>query len=198
MVHGVHARLMITRGTKYTPYQSPKVNVGPPTICCIAEFKEAAASGQHIQEPKGIKLSTVWTRRGYADSQDQKLNSHSKINCITACIAAIKAGADEALMLDPHGQVATCNSTHFFIVRDGEVWTSGGNHCIPGITRGNIVQLCHDNGIPCYEKDFSMYEVGFLIKRIASTHQPTDIDTDHTHTRTLVPKPEPGMGGLWR
>ena len=110
-------------------------------------------------EPTGIKLTTVWTRRGYADSQDQKLNSHSKINCITACVAAIKAGADEALMLDPHGQVATCNSTHFFIVRDGEVWTSGGNHCIPGITRGNILKLCRENGIPCYEKDFSMYEV---------------------------------------
>jgi branched-chain amino acid aminotransferase len=94
MVHGVHARLMITRGLKHTPYQSPKVNVGPPTICCIAEFKEAAVSGQHVEEPKGISLSTVWTRRGNADSQDQKLNSHSKINCISACIAAIKAGAD--------------------------------------------------------------------------------------------------------
>merc|ERR1712153_55701 len=88
-----------------------------------------------------------------------KLNSHSKINCITACISAQKAGFDEALMLDPHGQVATCNSVHFFIVRNGEVWTSGGNYCIPGITRNNILQLCHENGIPAYEKDFSLFDV---------------------------------------
>jgi len=159
MVHGVHARLMITRGVKDTPYQSPKVNKGPPTICVIAEYKESAASGTQVADPAGIKLATVWTRRGYADSQDQKLNSHSKINCITACIAAVHSGADEALMLDPTGQVATCNSTHFFIVRDGEVWTSQGNHCIPGITRSNIIKVCRDNGIVCHEKDFSMYEV---------------------------------------
>jgi len=157
MVHGVHARLMITRGEKYTPYQSPKVNIGPPTICCIAEYKEKP--GAATADPSGIKLFTVHVRRGYADSQDQKLNSHSKINCITACIAAIKAGADEALMLDPHGQVATCNSTHFFIVRDGEVLTSGGAYCIPGITRANILQVCRENGIPCRETDFSLYDV---------------------------------------
>jgi len=157
MLNGVHARLMITRGEKYTPYQSPKVNIGPPTICCIAEYKEK--SGGASSEPVGIRLSTAHVRRGYADSQDQKLNSHSKINCITACIAAIKAGADEALMLDPHGQVATCNSTHFFIVYNGEVLTSGGAYCIPGITRGNILKVCRENGIPCRETDFSLYEV---------------------------------------
>ncbi|MGI9462295.1 MAG: aminotransferase class IV, partial [Aestuariivirgaceae bacterium] len=87
------------------------------------------------------------------------LNSHSKLNCITACIQATKAGADEGLMLDPHGFVATCNSTHFFIVRRGEVWTSSGQYCIPGITRGNIIQLCRDNDIPVHEKAFSLYEV---------------------------------------
>ena len=91
--------------------------------------------------------------------QDQKLNSHSKLNCITACIQAANAGADEALMLDPHGFVATCNSTHFFIVRRGEVWTSTGQYCLAGITRGNIIALCRENGIPVFEKDFSLYDV---------------------------------------
>ncbi len=95
---------------------------------------------------------TVNVRRGYPDVQDQKLNSHSKLNCITACIQAMNAGADEALMLDPHGFVATCNSTHFFIVRRGEVWTSTGQYCIPGITRGNMIRLCAENGIPVFEK----------------------------------------------
>ncbi len=98
-------------------------------------------------------------RRGAPDVQDQKLNSHSKLNCITACIQAMNAGADEALMLDPLGFVATCNSTHFFIVRRGEVWTSTGQYCIPGITRGNMIRLCRDNGIPVFEKQFSLYDV---------------------------------------
>jgi branched-chain amino acid aminotransferase len=101
----------------------------------------------------------VHVRRGYPDVQDQKLNSHSKLNCITACIQATKAGADEALMLDPHGFVATCNSTHFFIVRRGELWTSTGQYCIPGITRGNIIRLARDNDIPVFEKPFSLYDV---------------------------------------
>jgi branched-chain amino acid aminotransferase len=106
-----------------------------------------------------MSLHTVNVRRGYPDVQDQKLNSHSKLNCITACIQATNAGADEALMLDPHGFVATCNSTHFFIVRRGEVWTSTGQYCIPGITRGNMIALCRDNGIPVFEKSFSLYDV---------------------------------------
>lgn len=155
MVDNVHARLMVSRGEKVTPYQGPSVNLGPPSIVCIAEHKP----GTGLPEGEGLRLHTVHVRRGYADVQDQKLNSHSKINCVTACIAAAKAGADEALMLDPHGQVATCNSVHFFIVRNGEVWTSGGNYCIPGITRGNVIRLCRENGIPVYEKDFSLYEV---------------------------------------
>lgn len=159
MKSGCHARLMISRGEKWTPYQGPAVNKGPPTIVCIAEHKPPAGPDSPAQV-NGIKLHTVHVRRGYADSQDQKLNSHSKINCVSACIAANKAGADEGLMLDPHGQVATCNSVHFFIVRNnGEVWTSGGNYCIPGITRGNIIQICKDNQIPVFEKDFSLYDV---------------------------------------
>ncbi len=98
-------------------------------------------------------------RRGYPDVQDQKLNSHSKLNCITACIQAAKAGADEALMLDPHGFVATCNSTHFFIVRDGEVWTSSGDYCLGGITRRTVIDLCRENRIPVFEKSFSLTDV---------------------------------------
>ena len=155
MEDGVHIRLMVTRGIKSTPYQDPRVTISPATIVIIPEYK--------VPNPKklteGITLYTVSVRRGYPDVQDQKLNSHSKLNCITACIQATKAGVDEGLMLDPHGFVATCNSTHFFIVRRGEVWTSTGQYCIPGITRGNIIQLCRDNGIPVHEKPFSLYEV---------------------------------------
>ena len=119
------------------------------------------SEGVHIRLmiTRGLRLFTVHVRRGAPDVQDPKLNSHSKLNCITACIQATKAGADEALMLDPHGFVATCNSTHFFIVRGGEVWTSTGQYCIPGITRGNLIRLCKKNGIPVFERDFSLYDV---------------------------------------
>lgn len=153
---GVHARLMVTRGLKSTPYQSPKVNVGNPTIVCTIEYK---APADESKLGRGLKLATVHVRRGFPDIQDQKLNSHSKLNCISACIQAQKARADEALMLDPHGFVATCNSTHFFIVRNGEVWTSRGGYCIPGITRGAVIRLCRENKIPVFEKDFSNYDV---------------------------------------
>jgi len=112
---GVHVRLMVTRGVKRTPYQDPRVTVGPATIVIIPEYKTASAETAE----RGLSLFTVHVRRGYPDVQDPKLNSHSKLNCITACIQAYTAGADEALMLDPHGFVATCNSTHFFIVRKG-------------------------------------------------------------------------------
>jgi branched-chain amino acid aminotransferase len=101
----------------------------------------------------------VHVRRGYPDVQDPKLNSHSKLNCITACIQAAKAGADEALMLDPHGFVATCNSTHFFIVRKDEVWTSSGDYCLGGITRGKVIALCEQNGIPVRQRNFSLTDV---------------------------------------
>jgi branched-chain amino acid aminotransferase len=108
---------------------------------------------------RGIRLFTVHVRRGAPDVQDPKLYSHSKLNCILACIQAQKAGYDEALMLDPHGFVATCNSTHFFIVRKGEVWTSTGKYCLGGITRANVVRLCRDHSIPVFEKDFSLTDV---------------------------------------
>jgi branched-chain amino acid aminotransferase len=155
MSDGVHIRLMITRGVKATPYQDPRVTIGAPTIVIIPEYKEP--NPQKMRD--GITLHTVNVRRGAPDVQDQKLNSHSKLNCITACIQSANAGADEALMLDPLGFVATCNSTHFFIVRRGELWTSSGQYCIPGITRGNMLRVAKSLGIPAHEKQFSLYDV---------------------------------------
>lgn len=155
MEDGVHIRLMVSRGIKATPYQDPRVTITPPTIVIIAEYKTPQPEALN----KGLALFTVHVRRGYPDVQDPKLNSHSKLNCITACIQATKAGADEALMLDPHGFVATCNSTHFFIVRKDQVWTSSGDYCLDGITRGNIISLCRKNDIPVFEKNFSLTEV---------------------------------------
>ena len=155
MHDGVHIRLMVTRGEKITPYQDPRCTIPGSTIVIIAEYKNP--SPRKIEG--GIKLFTTHVRRGYPDVQDQKMNSHSKINCIQACIQAAKAGADEALMLDPHGFVATCNSTHFFIVTQGEVWTSTGDFCLGGITRSKIIQLCEDNNIPVKQKNFSLFDV---------------------------------------
>ena len=155
MKDGVHVRLMVTRGIKRTPYQDPRVTIGPATIVIIPEHKDPLPDTVE----RGLKLFTVHVRRGYPDVQDPKLNSHSKLNCITACIQAYTAGADEGLMLDPHGFVATCNSTHFFIVRKGEVWTSTGQYCLGGITRGNVLAICRANGIPSFEKSFSLTDV---------------------------------------
>ena len=155
MRKGVSIRLMISRGIKSTPNQDPRVTVGGPTIVIIAEFKEPDPE----LLSRGLRIFTVHVRRGHPDVQDPRLNTHSKLNCITACIQAIKAGFDEALMLDPQGFVATCNSTHFFIVRDGEVWTSTGDYCLAGITRANVISLCRHNGIPSFEKNFSLSQV---------------------------------------
>lgn len=155
MRDGVHLRLMVTRGIKRTPYQDPRVVIGPATIVIIPEFKNPLPATVE----RGLKLFTVHVRRGYPDVQDNKLNSHSKLNCITACIQAYTAGADEGLMLDPHGFVATCNSTHFFIVRKGEVWTSTGQYCLGGITRANVLAMCREAGIPAFEKSFSLTDV---------------------------------------
>lgn len=155
MDEGVHVRLMVTRGVRSTPYQDPRVAVSPATVVIIPEYKEPDAA---VYE-RGLKLFTVHVRRGDPAVQDQKINSHSKLNCILASIQATQAGADEALMLDPHGFVATCNSTHFFIVRKGEVWTSSGKYCLGGITRGLVLEICKDAGIPAYEKDFSLTDV---------------------------------------
>ncbi len=155
MDDGVHIRVMVTRGVKSTPYQDPRATITPPTIVIIPEYKESLPN---VVE-QGIRLFTVHVRRGYPDVQDQKLNSHSKLNCIMACIQATKAGADEALMLDPHGFVATCNSTHFFIVTNGQVWTSSGDYCLGGITRGVVLEICRNHGIVCCERNFSLTDV---------------------------------------
>jgi len=152
MSDGVHIRLMVTRGLRSTPYQDPRVIVSGATIVIAAEYKQPP-EGLH---ERGLKLFTVHVRRGDPAVQDQKINSHSKLNCILACIQAIEAGADEGLMLDPHGFVATCNSTHFFIVRNGEVWTSSGKYCLGGITRGLTLEIAREAGIPAVEKDFSL------------------------------------------
>ena len=152
---GVHIRLMITRGIRSTPYQDPRVIISPATIVIIPEYKDPLPA----MIESGVTLFTVHVRRGDSAVQDPKLNSHSKLNCITACIQATKAGANEALMLDPQGFVATCNSTHFFIVRKGEVWTSSGDYCLGGITRANIIAICGENSIPIFEKNFSLTDV---------------------------------------
>jgi branched-chain amino acid aminotransferase len=155
MEDGVHVRLMVTRGVRSTPYQDPRVVVGGATIVIIPEFKEPDPA---IYE-RGLKLFTVHVRRGDPAVQDQKINSHSKLNCILASIQATQAGADEALMLDPQGFVATCNSTHFFIVRADELWTSSGKYCLGGITRGLVLEIAREAGIPAIEKDFSLTDV---------------------------------------
>jgi branched-chain amino acid aminotransferase len=159
MADGVHVRLMVTRGIKRTPYQDPRVTVGPATVVIIPERKEPMPATVST----GITLFTTHVRRATPDTLDPKLNAHSKLNDITACIQAYTAGADEALMLDPHGFVATCNSTHFFIVVDGEdgpeVWTSDGRFCLGGITRGNVLRVCKDAGLPARETTFSLTDV---------------------------------------
>jgi len=156
MRDGVHVRLMVTRGVKSTPYQDPRVTVGPATVVIVAEHKEPMPA----TVTEGITLFTTHVRRATPDTLDPKLNAHSKLNDITACIQAYTAGADEALMLDPHGFVATCNSTHFFIVTpDQEVWTSDGRFCLGGITRGNVLEVCRRAGVVARETTFSLTDV---------------------------------------
>ncbi len=156
MTDGVHVRLMVTRGIKRTPYQDPRVTIGPATVVIIAEHKEPLPATVH----EGITLFTTHVRRAAPDTLDPKLNAHSKLNDITACIQAYTAGADEALMLDPHGFVATCNSTHFFIVTGaGEVLTSDGRYCLAGITRSGVLEICRGHGIPARETTFSLTDV---------------------------------------
>jgi branched-chain amino acid aminotransferase len=152
---GVHIRLMVTRGIRSTPYQDPRVVISAATIVIIPEYKAPLP----VTIERGIRLFTVHVRRGDPAVQDPKLNSHSKLSDITACIQAATAGYDEALMLDPHGFVATCNSTHFFIVRKSEVWTSTGDYTLGGITRRNVIELCREDGIPVFEKNFSLTDV---------------------------------------
>jgi branched-chain amino acid aminotransferase len=151
---GAHARLMVTRGRKARPFQHPGLSRFGPTVVIIMEHSAPAKA-----LARGVRLATVPQVRGLPMSQDPKLNSHSKLNCVLACIQAEKASADEALMLDPHGFVNTTNSCNFFIVRHGAVWTSTGDYCMNGITRGKVIELCRINDLPVQERNFSLVDV---------------------------------------
>ncbi len=151
MTNDVHARLMVTRGVKTRPFQHPRLSRQGPTVVIIMEHSRPKL-------PRPIRLATVPHLRGLPMTQDPKLNSHSKLNCILACIAAEKAGADEALMLDVHGFVNTTNACNFFIVRKGQVWSSTGDYCMNGITRQKVIDLCRANGIPVFERNFSLVD----------------------------------------
>lgn len=151
MTTDAHARLMVTRGIKMRPFQHPSLSQSGPTFVIIMEHSRPKI-------PRLITLATVPHQRGLPMTQDPKLNSHSKLNCILACIAAQKAGADEALMLDVHGFVNTTNACNFFIVKDGAVWTSTGDYCMNGITRQKVIDLCRANDIPVYERNYSLVD----------------------------------------
>jgi branched-chain amino acid aminotransferase len=155
METGVHVRLMVTRGDKKTPSQDPRLAVGGPNVVIIAEHKVADPD---IKE-RGVRLFTSTVRRPPPDTLDQRLNCHSKLHEVIALVQALKAGADEALMLDPTGAVATCNATNFFIVCRGEVWTSTGHYSLNGITRRMVVEICLAEKIPVFERAFSLTDV---------------------------------------
>ncbi len=155
MDDGVHVRIMITRGIKKTPSQDPRLTISGPNVVIIAEHKKADPETRN----RGITLFTSTIRRGSPDYLDPRLNCHSKLHEVQALIQALEAGADEALMLDIHGFVSTCNATNFFMVKDGEVWTSTGEYCMNGITRGKVIEVCGENNIPCLQKNFSLFDV---------------------------------------
>ena len=154
MTTDVHCRLMLTRGIKVKPFQHPSLSRSGPTLVIIMEHSKPVET----LSTTGIRLATVPQVRGLPMAQDAKYNSHSKLNCVIACLQAEQAGADEALMLDPHGFVNTTNACNFFIVRRGEVWTSTGDYCMNGVTRQKVIDLCRADGIPVFEKNYSLYE----------------------------------------
>ena len=155
MTDQVHVRFMITRGIKKTPSQDPRLTISGPNLVIIAEHKKADGSTKE----KGITLFTSTIRRGSPDYLDPRLNCHSKLHEVQALIQAIEAGADEALMLDTQGFVSTCNATNFFIIKNGEIWTSTGQYCMNGITRGNILRVARRHGMPVFENNFSLFDV---------------------------------------
>ena len=155
MTHGVHCRLMLTRGRKITTDQDPRLCPDGPTLVIIAEHKDEIPEDQL----RNLNLTSVHIHRGAPDTQDPRLNSHSKLNCILAMLSAMHAGADEALMMDPLGFVSTCNSVNFFIVREGEIWTSTGDYCMNGITRRKTIEICRAAGLIVREKNFSLVDV---------------------------------------
>ena len=188
MTTDAHARLMVTRGVKTRPFQNPKLSQQGPTVVIIMEH-----SRQKL--PRPIRLATVPHLRGLPMTQDPKLNSHSKLNCILACIAAQKAGADEALMLDVHGFVNTTNACNFFIVRKGQVWTSTGDYCMNGITRQKVIDLCRANDIPVFERNFSLVDTysadeAFLTGTFGAQTPVGDIDGRQIGTGQIGPMTE--------
>ena len=195
MTTDAHARLMITRGVKRRPFQHPSLSQSGPTIAIIVEHSKPKI-------PRPIRLATVPHMRGLPMTQDPKLNSHSKLNCILACIAAEKAGADEALMLDINGFVNTTNACNFFIVRKGEVWTSTGDYCMNGITRQKVINLCRDNGIPVHERNFSLVDTygadeAFLTGTFGAQTPVSDIDGRQIGTGDMGPVTE-RLRGLYK
>ena len=175
MVNNAHARLMVTRGEKVKPFQQPDLSKDGPSLVIILEHSDDA------KPTNGITLATVPQVRGLPMSQDPKLNSHSKLNCILACIQAKKMGADEALMLDPHGFVNTTNSCNFFIVKNGEVYTSSGDYCMNGITRKKVIHVCKQNNITVHEKNYSLVDVysadeAFITGTLGSLRHVINID----------------------
>ncbi len=155
MRNNVHVRFMLTRGIKKTPSQDPRLVVSGPNLVIIAEYKQASPESKE----SGVALFTSTIRRGSPDYLDPRLNCHSKLHEVMALVQAIEAGADEALMLDLHGFVSTCNATNFFMIKNGEVWTSTGQYCMNGITRGKVIEACAKNDIPCIQKNFSLFDV---------------------------------------
>lgn len=155
MYDGVHVRFMVTRGTKKTPSQDPRLVLSGPNLVIIPEYKLASPDSRN----RGVTLFTSTIRRGSPDYLDPRLNCHSKLHEVIALVQALEAGADEALMLDVHGFVSTCNATNFFMVKNGEVWTSTGQYCMNGITRGKVIKVALEQGIPCYQKNFSLFDV---------------------------------------
>lgn len=155
MHDNVHVRFMLTRGIKKTPSQDPRLTISGPNLVIIAEHKRANKESKEW----GINLFTSSIRRGSPDYLDPRLNCHSKLHEVMALVQAIEAGADEALMLDINGFVATCNATNFFMVMKGEVWTSTGQYCMNGITRAKVIKVCETQGIPCYQKNFSLFDL---------------------------------------
>lgn len=154
MDDNVHVRMMVTRGIKKTPSQDPRLTISGPNVVIIPEYKIASKDVTN----KGISLFTSTIRRGSPDYLDPKLNCHSKLHEVQALVQALEAAADEALMLDINGNVSTCNSTNFFVVKKGEVWTSTGEYCMNGITRQAIITICKENNIPCLQKNFSLFD----------------------------------------
>lgn len=190
-----HARLMVTRGVKARPFQHPSLSQSGPTMVIIMEHSQPKL-------PRPIRLATVPHQRGLPMTQDPKLNSHSKLNCILACIAAEKAGADEALMLDVHGFVNTTNACNFFIVRKGVVWTSTGDYCMNGITRQKVIDLCRANDIPVFERNFSLVDTygadeAFLTGTFGAQTPVSEIDGRQVGTGDMGPVTE-RIRGLYR